>query len=250
MKIAIMQPYFLPYIGAFQLINAVNKYIVYGSFKFRNDGWFHRNRMLVQNKGSHFFNVSLINASYLKSFNEIYVDKSLKWRTKICKTYRQNYCNAPYFEEVYNLMNNILFDDSDTLVEFNVNSLRVVSEYLGMRNNIVHDPVLEAETEYQMKHMAKANTTEEIEFDMRTQRILYLCKIMQTTEYINPIGGVNLYDKDTFAKHLIQLRFLHTNEITYQQNYKEFVPNLSIIDVMSYCGREKTRNFLQEFTLV
>jgi len=245
-----MQPYFLPYIGAFQLINAVDVYLVYGKFKYRNDGWFHRNRILIKGYGPIYFNVSLNSASIHKSFDEINVHNSMEWREKILKTYEQNYRNTEFFSEVYDLFKRIIYCQSDNLADYNINSLRLICNYLGIDTTIKRDSSLEDEMENMLLNVDLNQFYNLGIYDTKTLRILKLCEKIHATDYYNPIGGVGLYDRRVFSQNGINLKFLQTSDITYKQSNKDFVPNLSIIDIISNCGKEKTREFLTMYSLV
>lgn len=245
-----MQPYFLPYIGAFQMINAVDAYIVYGKINYKNDGWFHRNRMILRNKGEIYFNLSMENASVHKTFNEISVSDAMKWRKKFMKTFEHNYCKTIYYEETRALLDKIIFCKHDSLTEYNYNSLKIICGYLGLGSKLLRNLSLEDEVEEFLQQHEPNDGGYSVNGDIKTLRIIRICELLKADKYYNPIGGISLYDKDVLLRHGIELKFLNSSEITYHQGDNEFIPNLSIIDVISHCGREKTREFLSMYNLV
>lgn len=250
MKIAIMQPYFLPYIGAFQMINAVDQYLVYGEVNYRNDGWCHKNRMILKNQGHIFFRVAMNGAGIHKTFNDVLVDPSMKWRDRIAKTYELNYSKTKYYVDVKGLLEMVLYCRCETLTDFNYNSLKVVCDYLGIGAKLTINKPLELIIEENLRRN-KSLINENISVDNKTRRIIEICNYLNADTYYNPIGGLNLYNKNEFEACGIQLSFLKTSDICYRQDgNNKFVPNLSIIDVISNCGKDGTLRLLNEFTLL
>jgi len=244
-----MQPYFLPYIGAFQMINAVEKYVVYGAVNYQNDGWFHRNRMILKNQGQIFFYVSMIRASIHKTYNEIYVDPSKIWRDKILKTYVFNYSKTQYFSETKELLETILYCDYENIVDFNYNSLQVICDYLGIGEKLHRIPEHEAAVEAYIRQNEEERCESEL-VEIKTLRIVRICQLLKANTYYNPIGGIDIYKKEVFENFGLHLRFLKTLDIVYRQDSVGFIPNLSIIDVLSNCGRDGTLNHLNAYALI
>ena len=119
MKIAIMQPYFLPYIGYFQLINAVDKFVIYDDVNFINKGWINRNNILVNGK-KHLFQIPLREASQNKLIKEIYIINDTKWKTNLLKTIEQAYKKSPHYKSVCEMIHAILLSDKTKIAELNV----------------------------------------------------------------------------------------------------------------------------------
>ena len=100
MKLAIMQPYFFPYIGFFQLMDAADKIILYDHVHFIKNGWIKRNRILEKNKGDVWIRVPVSDASSNKKIYEIEMDAKSCWQKKIVNLLEHNYKNAPYYHEI------------------------------------------------------------------------------------------------------------------------------------------------------
>lgn len=233
MTLAIMQPYFLPYIGYMQLVNAVDTFVVYDDVAFINRGWVNRNRMLV-NGQEYMFTVPLKEASQNKRICDITLADDPKWRGKILRTIEQSYRKAPYYATVYPLIEKIINFTTDSISELIVNSLIELNQFLGISTRLVY-----SSTMYQNGHL-KAQ-----------ERILDICRQEQATHYINPIGGMELYDKAIFAEANIQLHFIQSRRIEYAQlNRSEFIPWLSILDVLMFNDLPTVKAMLGAYDLI
>ncbi|GAB2530988.1 WbqC family protein [Rufibacter soli] len=232
--IAIMQPYFLPYLGYFQLIKSVDKFIFYDDVNYIKQGWINRNNILINNKAS-LFTVPLDSPS---SFNLI-KDTKLNfkiypiWVIKFLKTIEQNYKKAPFYIEVSRLLTVIFGSDSKTIANLNVYSVILISKYLGLDTRFV-----ESSCVYNNSYLKGQ------------ERIINICKQEGAKHYVNPIGGVNLYSKTDFLFNGIELSFIKTEFQLYKQFYEEgFVPGLSILDVLMFNSKEVVREMLDDYIL-
>jgi WbqC-like protein family len=232
MTIAIMQPYILPYIGYLQLMATVDKFILYDDVNFINRGWINRNRMLV-NGQDFMFTVPLKNASQNKLINEIELSEDIKWREKLLKTVEQAYKKAPQFAIVYDLIEQIINSKSEKITDFVSDSFVILNGYLEIKTEIVRTSAI-----YNNSRL-KAQ-----------ERILDICKQEQAQHYINPIGGMELYSRAFFEESNIKLNFIKSKPIHYQQFKNEFVPWLSILDILMFCDVPTIKAFLLEFELV
>ena len=230
MTIAIMQPYFLPYIGYMQLMNAVDTFVVYDDVAFINRGWVNRNRMLV-NGQEYMFTVPLKDASQNKRICDITLADDPKWRSKLLRTIEQSYRKAPYYGTVYPLIEKIINFTADTITQLILNSLVELNQFLNIQTKLIPSSTI-----YQNGHL-KAQ-----------ERILDICQQEQATHYINPVGGMELYDKDVFAKANIKLNFMQSRRIEYPQfNRSEFMPWLSILDILFFNDLHTVKAMLEEF---
>jgi hypothetical protein len=232
MTIAIMQPYFLPYIGYMQLMSAVDKFILYDDVAFINRGWINRNRLLI-NGQEHLFTIPLKDASQNKLINEVHLADDPKWRGKLLKTIDQGYRKAPYYGTVMPLTEKIINFTTDSIAELIHASLVELNHYLGLTTQLIASSSI-----YNNTHL-KAQ-----------ERILAICQQEKASHYINPIGGIELYNKSTFVEAGINLSFIQSKRVTYPQFKNEFIPWLSILDVLMFNDVPDVRKLLEEYELV
>ena len=232
MKVGIMQPYIFPYIGYFQLINAVDKFVIYDDVNFINKGWINRNRTLNNGKES-LFSIPLKEASQNKLINEIEVNWDSAWKSKFLKTLEQCYKKAPFYQEALSIIERTLQVDNKPISKVIEQNLRLICEYLNIKTELVSSSAM-----YQNTHL-KAQ-----------ERVLDICLQENATQYINPIGGLELYDTDFFNVKDIKLNFIKSMPIEFPQFKNEFVPWLSMIDVLMFNSIEKIIEFLDNYELV
>jgi len=227
--IAIMQPYFLPYIGYWQLIKIVDKFVIYDDVNYIKGGWINRNNLLLNGK-VFMFNLILSGASLKKLINEVLVNDD---QPDFLKTIQRAYGKAPFFKDIFSLMNNIIEFKSKNLGEFIGNSILKIADYLNFNTEFIYSSTIK-----------KDNT-------LRAQdKIIHICKILGATEYINAIGGQKLYDKELFKQNKIELKFLKTEITEYKQFNNDFIPNLSILDLLMFNSAEKINVMLDKFELI
>ena len=228
-----MQPYFVPYIGYWQLLNVVDKYVIYDDVNFIKGGWINRNRIIVGDRVN-YFNIPMHGASSNKLINEIGVDNTPTIIAKNLRVLISAYSKAPYFDEVYPLLEKILNCGLSTLSSYIINSIRIISNYLDIQTELIISSELKKDN------------------DLKGQsKVLEICDLLKATEYINAIGGKSLYSFTDFNKRGICLKFLKTaDDISYLQFTGEFIPNLSIIDVMMFNSKADIKKMLNQYTLI
>lgn len=232
MKLAVMQPYLFPYIGYFQLIHSVDKFVVYDDVSFINHGWINRNRILV-NGNAYLFTVPLKKASQNKLIKDIEIADEPNWKEKLLRTIETNYKKAPCFNSAIPLITDIMLMKEKTISKMIAQSIIAINKHLGIQTTIQT-----TSTVYNNSHLTAQD------------RILDICRKEQADHYINPIGGRELYLKERFSKENIDLVFLKTAPIIYRQFTHEFIPSLSIIDVMMFNSKEEIQNFLDHYELI
>ena len=229
MTLGIMQPYFMPYIGYWQLMAAVDTYVVYDDVNYIKGGWVSRNNILL-NGQKHMFTITLNGASPNKLFNEITIKDDFK---KFSRLIESAYRKAPYYNEVCTLFERIYSYEDRSLGAFMMNSFQVVLDYLEIDTKLILSSSIE-----------KDNT-------LRAQdKVKHICHILGADTYYNAIGGQELYDKDDFKADSIDLQFVKTDLTPYKQLKNNFVGGLSIIDVLMWNGKEGTIDKLKDYTLI
>jgi len=233
MKLAIMQPYLFPYIGYFQLINAVDKFVVYDNIQFSKKGWINRNRILVNGKDE-FFTVPIKKDSdFLNIDQRKLADTYQVEKNKLLRRIDASYKKAPYFEQVFPLLKKVFDNNEENLFTFIYRSILTVCTYLEIKTEII------------------ISSTLQIDEGLRSQdKVLAICKATNASMYINPAGGMELYSREIFEQRNVELKFLTPEPVTYKQFDNEFVPWLSIIDVMMFNSKETTKKDLDLFKLI
>lgn len=231
MKIGIMQPYFLPYIGYWQLMNAVDKYIIYDDVNYINRGWINRNRILI-NGTPKYLSISVANASQNKKINEIQIVHESKSTLKRMRMIECAYRKAPYYNRIIPLVERILTCEASMLAEFIENSFYVICEYLDIKTEFILSSSLNKDSGLKGQ-----------------EKILNICELLGATEYYNAIGGKQLYSSRAFQNKGINLKFVRSKDIMYKQFSNEFRPGLSIIDVMMFNSREEVKAFLYQCSI-
>ena len=229
MKLGIMQPYFMPYIGYWQLMATVDIYVVYDDVNYIKGGWVSRNNILL-NGQKHMFTITLNGASPNKLFNEITIKDDFK---KFSRLIESAYKKAPYYVEVCTLLDRIYSYEDRSLGAFMMNSFQVVLDYLEIDTKLILSSSIEKDNSLKAKDKVK-----------------HICHLLGADTYYNAIGGQELYDKDNFKADGIDLQFVKTDLTSYVQFKNEFVPGLSIIDVLMFNSPDETNTMLKQFTLV
>jgi hypothetical protein len=225
MRLGIMQPYFFPYIGYFQLIAAVDTFIVYDNIKYTKKGWINRNRML-QNGKDVMFSLPLKGDSDYRDVCERELAPDFN-RDKLLNQFAGTYRRAPHFAQNFPLIQQILRYEDTNLFHFLRNSIVRTCEHLGINTEIRNSSGIA------------------IDHGLKSQdKVIALCKALGATSYVNPIGGTDLYSKEVFQLEGIDLHFIQSKPVVYSQFGGDFVPWLSIIDVMMFNSIETIRAWL------
>jgi hypothetical protein len=234
MKLAVMQPYFFPYIGYYQLVAAVDKFVIYDDVNYIKQGWINRNNILVGGAASR-FSVPLNGVSSFARIYETQIDDRQYplWRERFRKTLAMNYVKSPQYAAVLTLINSVLDQAGSSIGDLAAASVLAVADYLELPTEIVKSSRI-----YGNDALKAA------------ERVLDICKREEAAEYINMIGGTSLYSREWFAERGVQLHFLQPQAVAYTQFKKPFVPWLSVIDVLMHCGKEETRQLLTQYALV
>ena len=224
----------MPYIGYFQLIKTVDKFIFYDDVTFIKQGWINRNQILINNQAN-MFSVPLTNASSHTLIKDVLVsgNRYEKWKKSFLSSIMFNYKKAKNYEQVRVIIEFILSEQPEKISDFAIKSVIEISRYL----NITTEFAVCSEN-YSNTHLSGQD------------RVLGICKQEGATTYINPIGGMDLYSKSVFLAQNIDLFFIKTQDIVYKQYSAEFVPFLSIIDILMFNDKEHVIDMLNSFELV
>lgn len=232
MKLAIMQPYFFPYIGYFQLCYAADKFVFLDDVNFIKKGWINRNNILV-NGSAHLFTIPLKNASQNREINTIETAIDEKWLNTFYRTLQQSYKNAPHYNTTAEIIHSVVDKPYTSIGALAKQSIVATAHFLGLKTEFV-----DSSSQYHNRELKGQD------------RILNICLTEKASDYINAYGGMELYQKETFSEKSVQLNFLKSQNLSYSQFGGNFVPWLSIIDVMMFNSLEQIRQLLSKYELV
>lgn len=235
MRISIMQPYFFPYLGYFQLIAASDIFVSLDDVNFIKKGWINRNRLVFNNKAV-LFSVPLENVSQNRLIRDTRVALTAfaLWKDNFIKSVTAFYKKFPFFNEGMSILEAVFAQPVATISDMALASLRTCCNALHITT-----PIMISSTTPQAANCKKE------------KKLIAICKSLQADTYLNPIGGVELYSQDMFSQDGIRLQFLKPALPPYTVGKREFIPALSILDVIFACGCERTsREYLNIATIL
>lgn len=224
------QPYFLPYLGWWQLLKAADLFFIADDFNFIKSGWIARNRILIDGK-PHYYRIEIKRSGSYRLINQLEI-MPVNVKEKL-KTLEFAYRKAPYFENGFTLAERILTYPESNLSLFLENSIREVCSFLGITTPLERTSDLEGNALYK-----------------REERIYDYCHRKGADTYVNAIGGMALYDPEDFARHGITLKFLRSGLPEYPQFKEPFVERLSILDAIMFNSPEALQVMLDDYTLI
>ena len=232
-RIAIMQPYVFPYLGYFHLVDASHLFVFLDDAQFIKRGWIKRNRLLLDGR-EHRFTVPVKNASQSVTINQTLLGADEKWKARLTKTMFHAYRKAPFFTPVMELVNSVLSGRHGSIADLAIGSIAGVYDYLGLELNFARSSICSPHT----GSLDKAD------------RLIEICTAHGYRRYVNAPGGKALYDKDYFAEKGLELGFVDSKRVEYKQFDNDFVPWLSIIDVMMFNDAAAVRQLFKEYDVV
>lgn len=226
LRVAIMQPYLLPYQGYFQLIEYVDRFVVYDDIEYTKKGWINRNRILRNGEPAYFTLPIKSDRDTMDVRDRSIADAFDKG--KLQRQILQPYARAPHLDEMSSLVRDVLSFNGTNLFAFVWNSLQLATAVLGIETEFV------------------VSSSLGISRSLRGEdRVIETCSALGATEYVNPIGGLDLYDAERFADRGIDLRFHRAQLSPYQQSSQEFVAGLSVIDSIAFLGASEAARFIR-----
>lgn len=234
-SIAVMQPYFLPYSGYFSLIDSVDKFIFFDDVQYVRKSWMSRNRLLNLSTGEPFYiRPGIVKPPYKAPLLSVELKRSSGWVNKLLEQTATYKNDVPFYDEVVGLLENILSNEYKYLVELNIDSTIMISKKLGL------DTEFEKYSDY------------DFWFDEKPKPGTWGLKIaesLETDTYINSPGGESFISDKGFAKRGINLGFIQPQIDCYDQKGNDFVPRLSIFDVLFFNGLKKTKKYVKDYRI-
>jgi hypothetical protein len=230
MKLAIMQPYWFPYIGYWQLISCADTFVLYDNIQYTKKGWVNRNRFLLNGKDE-VFSIALSADASDRDIVERSISPEFD-RKKVLRRLQAAYAKAPCFDAIFPHLQQWIETEEQNLFKYLFRTIEGVCRYLDIETKILISSQVEiGEGLY------------------GAERVLALCHKLECDRYINPIGGIQLYDKAVFANRGVSLNFLRPRTVVYDQFAEDFIPWLSIIDVLMFNPRCRVQSMLKDFDL-
>ena len=228
-----MQPYFFPYIGYFHLITSVDEFVIYDNIQYTKKGWINRNRILSNGEDKILTIPIKKDSDYLNIQDRIIADSWSKDKNKLLNTINNSYKKSPQFNNIFPIVHECLSSLEVNLFKFILNSLTILNSYLEIKTKII------TSSDISIDHSLKSQ-----------DKVMAICKNLKATTYVNAIGGQELYNVEDFSNKDIKLKFVKSNPLVYKQYKNEFIPWLSILDVLMFNKRQDITDYLNNYTLV
>ena len=235
MKVAVMQPYFFPYIGYFSLIHSVDHFQFFDDVQYNKKSWMSRNRLLnIEKEEPFFIRPSLLKSEYKALFTSVKLDNSENWKLKLLQQINGYKNKAPFFMETKNLIEEILTGEYDYLTTFNIDSTIAISKAIGIKTSF--DKYTDHNYWFEVK-------PEEGDWGR------VIAKELEASHYINAQGGESFIFPEKFTELNMKLGFIQPILEPYYQSNASFIPGLSIIDVLLFNGMEKVADMITDYEI-
>jgi len=229
MKLGIMQPYFFPYLGYFDLINCTDRWVVFDTAQYIRHGWVNRNRILHPTKGWQYVIVPVQKHSLRTTIEEVCISEASTWRTKIVAQLAHYQKRAPHFKEVVPLVKECLDQEESHLSRLNAKILAKVCGYLDLKFN------------YRFFSEMKLDIPD---VNGPGDWALHISKALGASEYVNAPGGEKIFDRQAFASCGIELTIRDLPPMAYACRGYQYEPNLSVIDALMWNTPEDIKAYL------
>lgn len=230
MKLGIMQPYFLPYIGYFELIYRSDAWVVFDTAQYIRHGWVNRNRILHPNHGWQYVIVPVQKHAQTTPIKDVNIAEGRAWKERIVGQLQHYKKRAPFFQPVLDIVRLCLETPEKSISVLNVRCLEIVCSYLGIPFRYSY---------FSQLNLPLGPVQEPGDWALR------ISEALNASEYINPPGGAELFDRSKFDAAGIRLSIQEPVDFTYECDGYTFEPNLSIVDVLMWNSAHVVRSYLQ-----
>ena len=236
MKLGIMQPYFFPYIGYFSLIKHTDFWVVFDTPQFMRHGWVERNRILKPDGIEwQYVKAPLEKFGQKTAIKDLLIKNTTNWEQKILAQLQHYKKKSPYYQNTLRILEEVFCTRYTSITDLNNKVLEIICKYLSIDFKYVVFSSMDLDT---------SMVSEPDEW------ALEISKSLKAEEYINPIGGLEFFDRSKYEKENIKIHFQRQNIKEYKQLKGEFVPGLSILDVLMFNSPEEINIMLDDFELV
>ncbi|AQR96980.1 WbqC family protein [Clostridium saccharoperbutylacetonicum] len=225
--VVIHQPDFLPYLGFFHRLLESDLYVVLDDVQFvgSSRSWHRRDKIKTKN-GWQWITVSVEKTSRDTKIKDVYISKNDNWKIKNINLIIENYKNALYFNEIYPYIKELYDFQCEKMIDFNIKSIEMLMKLFDI--NI--------EMNFASKLQANGKSNE---------LLVDILKKVNGKVYLSGIGARDYYNSEPFEKSNIKVIWQEFNHPIYPQQYGEFIPYLSSIDLLFNCGIEQSRKILR-----
>ncbi|HEV8342733.1 MAG TPA: WbqC family protein [Candidatus Binatia bacterium] len=220
MRIVVLQPSYLPWLGYFDQMFKSDAFVVYDDVQYDKNGWRNRNRIKTP-QGTQWLTVPvLIKGRNFPLNREIEINNSVSWRTKQLRSVVQNYRNAPFFNQYIGALEDILGRPWKLLVDLNMAFIYNLVEQLGLNARIY------LASDLKIPKVGK------------TERLIEICRYFRADTFLEGDAGKNYMDEAFFSREGIRLEYHGYQHPVYQQLHGDFVPYMSVIDLLFNHGKD------------
>ncbi len=218
MIVAIHQPNFLPWIGYFYKILKCDTFVFLDNVQYTKNSFINRNKIKTS-QGELWLTVP-VTFSFGQKILEVRINNNSDWRKKHLKTFELNYKKASFFEEIYEMIKNVYYEDDWLyLADLNIALILTISDYLGIKRKFIKASELEAEGK-------------------STELLISIVKKLNGDVYLSGFGGAKYQEETAFEESGIKLLYYDFQHPIYKQLWGDFIPNLSVIDLLFNCGKD------------
>ncbi|RJR40146.1 MAG: hypothetical protein C4576_20375 [Desulfobacteraceae bacterium] len=232
MKVCMMQPTFLPWVGYFELISKCDQFVFLDDFQFSIQSYHQRNRLFVNKEQVDWYTAPVKRTSFLMPLNETQTNEEIPWRSKLWKRIQQNYGKARYFKTYEEVIRKWLLTPARSLADQNIAFIKMICSILGFRTPF----------RYSSEYPSQLH---------RSERVLELLRECNSDHYLCARGSFNYMVQDkVFPVEDIVILFQNHHPVSYDQvgSPGKFVPYLSILDVLFNVGPEETSRLIMDGT--
>ncbi len=224
MKIGIHQPNYIPWIGYFYKIYKSDIFIFLDDVQYEKNGYSDRNCIKTP-QGMCYLKIPVELQSSKTNYNKVRIKNELGWKEKHLKTISMNYKKSKYYDVVYSDLVNIYYNSFEDLSSFNIELIKCICTKLNINTKFLISSELDIT-------------------GMSTERLINIINKCNGNYYLSGLGGKNYQDELLYKENNIELEYLNIKLPSYNQLWGDFIPNLSILDLLFNCGYEKAADII------
>jgi len=220
------QPNYWPYPGLIGKIMKSDKFIYVTKVQFEKKSWQKRNRIRTKDGWTYIQVPIITKGKYVQNICDVEIDNKMDWRQKHMRSISLVYGKAPYYKQYKDFIEDLYSKNWIYLSELDIYIMNFLIEELGIKTQIYYD--------------------KDFEFSgVKTDMLIDMCKQLDCDTYLSNIGSAAYVQVDEFVSNGKEHLYIDYKGTKYRQQYEGFEPNLSILDMLLNCGKEKTIEILK-----